>query len=107
VPVNEVDVPTTDAIVVIAAEGLEPRKVVRIVGSRDGSFSISVPYYPFIAGEIHKTAAPVAVQPDHSAWVQPIDRHRSKGHGIHSYPILSPIETGPTFGVLTYSLASI
>jgi hypothetical protein len=130
--------PTTEAIIALEVDGRPARKVLRIIASRDGSFAIAVPFYPALPGEIAKVAAPTIINPDHSAWMTPIDRQRvdvpvkmmfhasgfvqfssfgrdavrsgrrkffvPKGMGIHSHPILSPIETGPTFMVGTNAL---
>jgi hypothetical protein len=125
--------PTTQAIVVVEAEGRPPRKVLRIIASRDGSFAIAVLFYPLIPGEIHKVGGPTIVNPEHSGWMSPIDAHRvevpvkmmfhagsfvqfssfgkkpirsgrrelyvPKGMGIHSHPVLAPVETGPALTI--------
>jgi hypothetical protein len=65
-----------EAIVAVLDSADRPRKVVRLVTTRDGSFSIAAPYHPARSGTIAKIGAPPVVEPDGGGWSKPITPHR-------------------------------
>ena len=67
------DVGYPEAIVAIAADGDRPRKVVRIVTMRDGSFSIAAPYHYARTGLLAKMEAPPILSQPGAGWSTPID----------------------------------
>lgn len=111
-----------------------PRKVLRIVAGKDGSYSVSVPYHPATTGMLYKVTvfdgwegyptefhsryrvnSKVKLSLHSSGFVSfsggsPVIRsgeaglHVVKGIGVHSHPFTDPIDTGPTWMASVFDL---
>jgi hypothetical protein len=68
--------PIKDAIIAIRDGDGPPVKLLRILTSKDGSYSISAPYHPAKSGLLSRMSAPDVLNPDGGGWAKPIDEHR-------------------------------
>lgn len=66
----------SEAIIAIEDEGQPPRKVLRLLALRDGSFAISAPYHPARSGVLAKIRLSEQFPLEHWTWIKPEIEYR-------------------------------